>query len=300
MRYLNEFRRRGHCIDYISFDVSRCNKTGRVLQRLEELGQRVTMSTGWFQVQWNNCINNQLLTINLKFLFKSFPQLRSRSPSSLLTQQSNAVPPGTEESVGRYCAEMSSDGRMLLQHGIVRSNCVDCLDRTNVVQFGIGSNFEIESIYYIILNILLPFSRENRSGLAIVLHGLSLLPLGPSPSHGSMPCVWGNVRWAWGHVGLAICRISTRPFHQNLQKDRRFSSNIFFYFFSFLSLILLIVRSGVGMCYRLSRVITATLSATLKSRTDWTFFWAFSGKSFFFICENGKHIHSLRFDWVIC
>lgn len=32
----------------------------------------------------------------------------------------------------------STDGRFLLQHGISRTNCVDCLDRTNVAQFGIG------------------------------------------------------------------------------------------------------------------------------------------------------------------
>ncbi|CAG9531433.1 unnamed protein product, partial [Cercopithifilaria johnstoni] len=33
---------------------------------------------------------------------------------------------------------LSSNGRFLLQHGVFRTNCVDCLDRTNVAQFGIG------------------------------------------------------------------------------------------------------------------------------------------------------------------
>ena len=32
----------------------------------------------------------------------------------------------------------SADGSLILQHGVPRSNCVDCLDRTNVAQFGIG------------------------------------------------------------------------------------------------------------------------------------------------------------------
>uniref|UniRef100_A0A914HH04 SAC domain-containing protein n=1 Tax=Globodera rostochiensis TaxID=31243 RepID=A0A914HH04_GLORO len=115
--YLNDFRKVGKRIDYVSFDVSRCNKSGRVLQRLEEIGQRLTLSTGWFQ---------------------SFPQLHSRLPSNLLRQRSSTTPPNIDENIGRFVAEPSMDGRMLLQHGIVRSNCVDCLDRTNVVQFGIG------------------------------------------------------------------------------------------------------------------------------------------------------------------
>ncbi|KAI3422374.1 hypothetical protein GPALN_012893 [Globodera pallida] len=115
--YLNDFRKVGKRIDYVSFDVSRCNKSGRVLQRLEEIGQRLTMSTGWFQ---------------------SFHQLHSRLPSNLLRQRSTTAPPNIDENIGRFVAEPSLDGRMLLQHGIVRSNCVDCLDRTNVVQFGIG------------------------------------------------------------------------------------------------------------------------------------------------------------------
>ena len=32
----------------------------------------------------------------------------------------------------------SSDGSTILQSGISRTNCVDCLDRTNVAQFGLG------------------------------------------------------------------------------------------------------------------------------------------------------------------
>ncbi|KAL3082890.1 hypothetical protein niasHS_010692 [Heterodera schachtii] len=117
VRYLNDFRRVGECIDYISFDVSRCNKSGRVLQRLEEIGQRVAMSGGWFQ---------------------NFPLLHSRLPHNLLDQMSSAAPPKIEENISHFTAQTSPDGRMLLQHGVVRSNCVDCLDRTNVVQFGIG------------------------------------------------------------------------------------------------------------------------------------------------------------------
>ncbi|KAH7716085.1 polyphosphoinositide phosphatase [Aphelenchoides avenae] len=88
VRYLNQFRKPGRCLDYICFDVAKCNKTGQVLQRLGQLGTRSITKNGWFQ-----------RNINL-----------STAP----------------------------DGSMILQHGISRTNCVDCLDRTNVAQFGIG------------------------------------------------------------------------------------------------------------------------------------------------------------------
>lgn len=49
VRYLNQFRESGKCIDYIGLDVSRCNKTGQVLQKLEQLGIRAVGFQGWFQ-----------------------------------------------------------------------------------------------------------------------------------------------------------------------------------------------------------------------------------------------------------
>jgi hypothetical protein len=50
VRYLNQFRKPGKCIDYICFDVAKCNKTGQVMQKLEQLGWRAIMKNGWFQV----------------------------------------------------------------------------------------------------------------------------------------------------------------------------------------------------------------------------------------------------------
>uniref|UniRef100_A0A915ENU0 SAC domain-containing protein n=1 Tax=Ditylenchus dipsaci TaxID=166011 RepID=A0A915ENU0_9BILA len=104
VRYLNQFRKPGKCIDYVSFDVSRCHKTSDVLQKLEILGFRALMAHGWFQ---------------------SFPQLRSREIKKHWL-------------LDTYQPIYSSDGTLILQHGISRTNCVDCLDRTNVAQFGIG------------------------------------------------------------------------------------------------------------------------------------------------------------------
>ncbi|CAD5215599.1 unnamed protein product [Bursaphelenchus xylophilus] len=118
VKYLNEFRKPGRKIDYISFDVAKCNKTGLVLPRLEQLGLKSVLRTGWFQ---------------------SFPELMGhkirRHP--LL----NSFDP--------LCSE---DGQLILQHGLARTNCVDCLDRTNVAQYGIGRialGFQLYGLGYV-------------------------------------------------------------------------------------------------------------------------------------------------------
>ncbi|KAL3997888.1 hypothetical protein ACH3XW_12770 [Acanthocheilonema viteae] len=104
VKYLNMFLPKAERIAYLSFDVARCHKTGNVLSKLEEIGLRCVIRHGWFQ---------------------SFPPLYCRKlrPTSLLND---------------FEPLLSLDGRCLLQHGVLRTNCVDCLDRTNVAQFGIG------------------------------------------------------------------------------------------------------------------------------------------------------------------
>ncbi|KAK0423423.1 hypothetical protein QR680_008138 [Steinernema hermaphroditum] len=104
INYLNLFVPVKERIGYLSFDVARCNKKGLVLPKLEEIGFRAVLSHGWFQ---------------------SFPELYNRQdePHPLMEE---------------FVAEKSKDGRFLLQRGVSRTNCVDCLDRTNVAQFGIG------------------------------------------------------------------------------------------------------------------------------------------------------------------
>lgn len=104
VKYLNEFMKPGKCIDYISFDVARCNKEGQVLPRLEQIGLKLSLKQGWFQ---------------------SFKPLKVR----LLLKH-----PILENFIPIY----SENGEMLLQSGISRTNCVDCLDRTNVAQFGLA------------------------------------------------------------------------------------------------------------------------------------------------------------------
>lgn len=118
-------------------DISKCNKTGLVLQKLEQLGVRALLSHGWFQVIFKRLVNffNYLFHI----FIQSYPQLKSREirPHWLCKD---------------YKPEYTKDGQMILQHGISRTNCVDCLDRTNVAQFGIGflynSTYNHEAILF--------------------------------------------------------------------------------------------------------------------------------------------------------
>ena len=58
--------------------------------------------------------------------FQSFSPIRKTREIGLLSEQKRLY---------------NADGTMLLQHGVARTNCVDCLDRTNVAQFGIGKFF---------------------------------------------------------------------------------------------------------------------------------------------------------------
>uniref|UniRef100_F1KTV5 Polyphosphoinositide phosphatase n=1 Tax=Ascaris suum TaxID=6253 RepID=F1KTV5_ASCSU len=104
LKYLNQFVPMKERIAYLSFDVARCNKTGVVLNKLEEIGLRSVIRHGWFQ---------------------SFPRLYCHivRPNAILAE---------------YEPRVHANGRFLLQSGISRTNCVDCLDRTNVAQFGIG------------------------------------------------------------------------------------------------------------------------------------------------------------------
>jgi hypothetical protein len=53
VRYLNEFRKHGRKIDYISFDVAKCNKVGQVIPKLDQLGLKIVLKNGWFQVIFN-------------------------------------------------------------------------------------------------------------------------------------------------------------------------------------------------------------------------------------------------------
>ncbi|XP_078799107.1 polyphosphoinositide phosphatase isoform X3 [Oryzias latipes] len=101
---LNQFLPPEHCIEYIAWDMARYTKSKlcNVLDRLNMIAENVVKRTGFF--------------IN-------------RSDFYCHTLR----PDDRWRDVGGY---MTSSGR--LQTGVLRTNCVDCLDRTNTAQFMVG------------------------------------------------------------------------------------------------------------------------------------------------------------------
>uniref|UniRef100_A0A3B4A220 SAC domain-containing protein n=1 Tax=Periophthalmus magnuspinnatus TaxID=409849 RepID=A0A3B4A220_9GOBI len=101
---LNQFLPPEHCIEYIAWDMARYTKSKlcNVLDRLGMIAENVVKRTGFF--------------IN-------------RSDFYCHTIR----PDDRWEDVGGH---ITSSGR--LQTGVLRTNCVDCLDRTNTAQFMVG------------------------------------------------------------------------------------------------------------------------------------------------------------------
>uniref|UniRef100_A0AC35TLJ5 Histone acetyltransferase n=1 Tax=Rhabditophanes sp. KR3021 TaxID=114890 RepID=A0AC35TLJ5_9BILA len=101
---LNQFLPKKDKIGYLSFDIAHYHKKASVLYKLEEIGVRVICAQGWFQTNPNLMLN--------KIFKKNF--------------------------LDCYTPLLSEDKMYILQKGISRTNCVDCLDRTNVAQFGLA------------------------------------------------------------------------------------------------------------------------------------------------------------------
>ncbi|GLV33113.1 FIG4 phosphoinositide 5-phosphatase [Carabus blaptoides fortunei] len=101
VRYLNQFLPPQHVIQYNTFDMARINhkKEAKVMERLASIADTAISKTGICQSQ---------------------SPYFAQKPGTILGQDNDAI------NVGR------------LQAGIIRTNCVDCLDRTNTAQFAIG------------------------------------------------------------------------------------------------------------------------------------------------------------------
>ncbi|KZC14668.1 Polyphosphoinositide phosphatase [Dufourea novaeangliae] len=104
VKYLNQFLPPEHHIQYISFDMARMNKRKKVnvMARLANIAYNAVLKTV-------DNINNPSTNYNVDVKF-------------------------TIENKVKQC--FSHKGT--LQTGIIRTNCVDCLDRTNTAQFAIG------------------------------------------------------------------------------------------------------------------------------------------------------------------
>jgi len=105
IKYLNQFLSSKFRLEYIHFDMARVSRsrTAVVMDRLIEIADACVKKTGFFQ---------------------NFPDMYCHTLRPVTAFE--GVANGANEGSGR------------IQTGIIRTNCVDCLDRTNTAQFAIA------------------------------------------------------------------------------------------------------------------------------------------------------------------
>ncbi|XP_031847551.1 polyphosphoinositide phosphatase FIG4 isoform X2 [Nomia melanderi] len=162
VNYLNQFLPPEHHIQYISFDMARMNKRKKVnvMARLANIAYNAVLKTGIFQSQkpyysqenqfsaQSNNIKKLNKTNSSTVLSLSSYNVQSSLDSaddntnnisihynngSKYTMEHNYELNHIEHKVRQWFGQKGT-----LQTGIIRTNCVDCLDRTNTAQFAIG------------------------------------------------------------------------------------------------------------------------------------------------------------------
>ncbi|KAG5462573.1 MAG: SacI homology domain-containing protein [Olpidium bornovanus] len=144
VEYLNQFLPPGKAIKYIAWDMSRASKSGKgiegrdpathladgrsrdqdVIRILEEISEDSVASTGFYHSG-----------VEVRFSMKSnaFRSVKLETPPQ---KRVLTVASGARSSV--QDSRVVQRTRPTLQSGVVRTNCIDCLDRTNAAQFIIG------------------------------------------------------------------------------------------------------------------------------------------------------------------
>jgi len=111
INYLNQFLPAPHRIQYCHFDMARCNKKSdsNVMGRLGDIAYRAVKKVGIFH---------------------------NRATSYMQQHRGGKQ---DRELLDSWRERVGGDaGTIMKQTGIIRTNCVDCLDRTNTAQFSVG------------------------------------------------------------------------------------------------------------------------------------------------------------------
>ncbi|KAG9432803.1 polyphosphoinositide phosphatase isoform X1 [Apis mellifera carnica] len=163
VKYLNQFLPPEHHIQYISFDMARMNKRKKfnVMARLANIAHNAVLKTGIFQSQSPYYSQRNLFSpqsnYNKKYykinsnMISSFNMHDVQNYTNILTENNNDLSHACDIN-SKFVKENKHNGlnyienrvrqcfdkRGTLQTGIIRTNCVDCLDRTNTAQFAIG------------------------------------------------------------------------------------------------------------------------------------------------------------------
>ncbi|XP_017760074.1 PREDICTED: polyphosphoinositide phosphatase [Eufriesea mexicana] len=163
VKYLNQFLSPEHHIQYISFDMARMNKrkTSNVMARLANIAHNAVLKTGIFQSQ-NPYYSQRNLFSPQANNIKKFHKMNSNTNCSVNAYSVQNYTNFTTIDGNNLFVTCNTDSKIIkenkhdelnyieikvrqcfnkmctLQTGIIRTNCVDCLDRTNTAQFAIG------------------------------------------------------------------------------------------------------------------------------------------------------------------
>ncbi|KAL4063987.1 SacI homology domain-containing protein [Scleroderma yunnanense] len=139
IRYLNQFLPEGKKMEYRPWDMSRAykEKTQDVISYLEDLAEESIQMTGFFHTG---------------------PEPYSHYMQSCWSDDGDVPMPWRND--------------ILLQNGICRTNCVDCLDRTNAAQFVFGKRAFGHQLYAlgVVRNPNLPFDSDAVNMLTEMYH----------------------------------------------------------------------------------------------------------------------------------
>ncbi|OQR90856.1 hypothetical protein ACHHYP_05174 [Achlya hypogyna] len=139
VEYLNSFIPPEHRLRYVALDYSRLNKM-RVEQgsRVEAVRQALDKVSAW--------------ALDQTGFFCSAPKRHLGSGANKRTARRVSparLAPPTEDGTGRPASPTipRDSGDWLEQHGVLRTNCIDCLDRTNVAQFSVAMRALGQQLY---------------------------------------------------------------------------------------------------------------------------------------------------------
>lgn len=173
IEYLNSFMPPKHRVRYVALDYSRLSgpkqKGLNVLHSLDKVAVWALTQTGFFcsAPKRQIYLNGSRRTAQAFFPSPpSEPWDASMTSSDFQQREETNEEAVTNESPASPTIARNS-GDWLEQRGILRTNCIDCLDRTNVSQFSVGIRALGQQLY--VMGIKNTSLLESRSQLVLVL-----------------------------------------------------------------------------------------------------------------------------------
>ncbi|GMF64865.1 unnamed protein product [Phytophthora lilii] len=173
VEYLNSFMPPEHRVRYVALDYSRLSgpkqKGLNVLHSLDKVAVWALTQTGFFCSAPKRQINQNGNRRTAQAFFPSpasepwdaFSVTRNLQQVGEDSQEPSPIDPPPSPTITR------NSGDWLEQRGILRTNCIDCLDRTNVSQFSVGMRALGQQLY--VMGIKNTPLLESRSQLVLVL-----------------------------------------------------------------------------------------------------------------------------------